>query len=238
MAAKPLNFGAANRMLMKTLYPAGSTTGLFFLMILSAQSMTGQKSDPSALTLLRGLKTHYENYKSMSMDFAVDITDLESDITEVKQGKMWVQGLKFRVQLDDQIVVCDNETVWVYLEEVNELQINNFEPGSEDFMSPAELFDLPEAEYFTVMGEQLTEVGKKIQILELSPTDKTLDYHKIKLYVNLSDKSLHKAIVLDKNGIHYTYRIEKFAANPPVTEETFHFNPARYPNIDIIDLRN
>ena len=135
-------------------------------------------------------------------------------------------------------VICDNETVWLYVEEVNEVQITDFDPEAEDVMSPSELFNLPESEYLVMMGELKTEGSKKIQVLELAPLNKTLDFHKIKIFINTADKSLHKAIVFDKNGIQYIYRIEKFTSNPPLAADTFSFDPNQYENLEVIDLRD
>ena len=218
--------------------------GLYKIILLCLLIVTGladssaQKSDPAALAQLRGLKEHYAAFKSMSMDFALDIDYPENDQNEVKRGTMWVQGQKFRVQLDDQTVICDNETVWLYVEEVNEVQITDFDPEAEDVMSPSELFNLPESEYLVMMGELKTEGSKKIQVLELAPLNKTLDFHKIKIFINTADKSLHKAIVFDKNGIQYIYRIEKFTSNPPLAADTFSFDPNQYENLEVIDLRD
>jgi alpha-L-fucosidase 2 len=87
-------------------------------------------------------------------------------------------------------------------------------------------------------GGTVSEGGASFQVIELSPVDKSLDYHKIKLYVPAGSKTLKKAVLLGKDGIHYTYRIEKFSANPAVSEETFRFYPERYLNIEVIDLRD
>jgi outer membrane lipoprotein-sorting protein len=126
----------------------------------------------------------------------------------------------------------------VYQEDVNEVQINHYDADQEDFMSPSELFNLTEADYLVLSGGTVSEAGVSYRILELSPKDKSLDYHKIKLYIPAGAKTLKKAVVLGKDGIHYTYRIDKFTANPAVTEETFRFYPERYLNIEVIDLRD
>jgi outer membrane lipoprotein-sorting protein len=217
-----------------------SPSRLLVFLLFNALStlLVGQKSDQASLTLLKELKAHYTAYKSMSMDFSLQIKDLENSMDETRKGSMWVQGAKFRIQMDKQFIISDAKSIWVYQEDVNEVQINNYDADQEDFMSPSELFNLTEADYLVLSGGSVTEGGVSYRIIELSPLDKSLDYHKIKLYIPAGAKTLKKAVVLGKDGIHYTYRIDKFTANPAVTEETFRFYPERYLNIEVIDLRD
>lgn len=210
---------------------------LLFLCLLAPVSGFSQQSDPDALARLRALKARYAAFTAMSMDFSLDITDIENGSTETKKGKMWVKGDQFRVQLDEQTVICDNQTIWVYLSDVNEVQITEYEPESEDFMSPSELFQLPEKEFFVAATGQTTLNNQKVQVLELAPLDKDLAYYKIKLFIRPAENELVQAVVMDKNGIHYTYKVDQFKGNPAIDTDTFRFNPAKFPNVEVIDLR-
>ncbi len=214
-----------------------ATAVVFCLLPGAVHSARAQTSDQEAIVHLRALRDHYAAFKTMALDFSLEIADLESDLLEIKRGSMLLQGPKFRVQLDDQLVISDNQTIWVYLEEVNEVQITDFEPDSEEFMSPAELFNLPESEYYITQGEVRTEAGKRLQVLELTPLDKNLDFHKIKLAINKADRSLYDAVILDKNGIRYTYRITQFKGNPSLPGDAFRFPLEKHPNAEVVDLR-
>ena len=239
MKALQPNFAVTNAVpLMHTTPFSGLRILALSLFALLGSSVHAQKSDPAALGILRELKAHYAAYKSMSMDFALQIKDQENTMDETRKGSMWVQGGKFRIQMGEQFIISDTKSIWVYQEDVNEVQINNYDADQEDFMSPSELFNLTEADYLVLSGGTVSEGGASFQVIELSPVDKSLDYHKIKLYVPAGSKTLKKAVLLGKDGIHYTYRIEKFSANPAVSEETFRFYPERYLNIEVIDLRD
>ncbi|MBI1192359.1 MAG: hypothetical protein GC205_04200 [Bacteroidetes bacterium] len=223
---------------MQTVQPRTLRLLVFSLLVLLGPALHAQNSDPASVATLKALKAHYAAFKSMSMDFALQIKDQENTMDETRKGSMWVQGGKFRIQMGKQFIISDTKSIWVYQEDVNEVQINNYDADQEDFMSPSELFNLTESDYLVLSGGTVSEGGASFQVVELSPLDKNLDYHKIKLYIPAGSKTLKKAVVLGKDGVHYTYRIEKFNANPAVTEETFRFYPERYLNIEVIDLRD
>ena len=79
--------------------------------------------------------------------------------------------------------------------------------------------------------------AKVLQNLELTPTDKSKAFCKIKLSVDKASKQLVKSIIFDKNGNRYTYAIKSFKANTPTTAGTFTFDPKTYPGIELVDLR-
>ncbi len=210
---------------------------LVVLLLAAPIALHAQQSDPEALSLLRRINTHYSAFTTMEVELNIEFHDLESDQRENKKAIMAVKGDKFRIALDDQLVISDNQSIWVYLEEVNEIQITDYDPDSEDFKSPSELFRLPESDYFAVAVEPLSEEGKKLQVLELSPRNKDLEFHKVRLFVNASDQSLVRAVVQEKNGIHYTFQVEKFKANTGLSDDYFRIDPKDYPSAEIIDLR-
>jgi outer membrane lipoprotein-sorting protein len=86
--------------------------------------------------------------------------------------------------------------------------------------------------------EKENQAGAKVlQNLELTPTDKSKAFFKIKLSVDKATKQLVKSIIFDKNGNRYTYAIKNFKANTPTTASTFTFDPKKYPGVELVDLR-
>jgi outer membrane lipoprotein-sorting protein len=79
--------------------------------------------------------------------------------------------------------------------------------------------------------------GKAVQLIELTPDDAKKNYFKIQLTIDKKDKYVSEAKVFDKSGNIYTYSIVKFTPNAKVTEDMFTFNKAKYPGVEIVDLR-
>lgn len=215
---------------MKKIFPVTAVLFLFF------HTVMAQDSDPAAVKLLKAVSQKYNNYKTMTMDVVLTIENLESKSTETKTGKAMIKGNMFYVNLDNQTIICDGKTIWTYVKDANEVQINNFEKGS-DIMTPNDLFKVADKDYLVYMGEKASEGGKNLQVIELTPKNKSLSFSKVKLYINTADNSIVKGIVFDKNAIHFTYAISNFKTNADIANSTFTFDKGKYPGVDVIDLR-
>ncbi|HMU69033.1 MAG TPA: outer membrane lipoprotein carrier protein LolA [Chitinophagales bacterium] len=209
---------------------------MVFALVMTAGIAHAQTSDPAAVKLLKSVSQKYSGYKTMQMDIALTIENLEAKTKETKNGKVSAKGNMFKAEMGNQIIMSDGKTLWTYLKDVNEVQINNFEKGA-GIMTPNDIFKIAEKDYLAYMGEKVTEGGKSLQIIELTPKDKTLSFSKVKMYVDPSDNSIKKGVVFDKNAIHYTYVISNFKSNVEMNDTNFKFDKSKYPGCEVIDLR-
>ncbi len=207
-----------------------------FILFLGSQAVFAQTSDAAAVKLLKSVSQKYGGYKTMQMDLSLVVENLDSKSKETKTGKVMSKGNMFVAELGNQKLFCDGKTLWTYLKDVNEVQINNFEKG-QDIITPNDIFKIAEKDYLAYMGEKVTEGGKSLQIIELTPKNKSLSFSKIKMYVNTADNSVSKGVVYDKNAIHYTYSISNFKSNVEMTNSSFTFDKSKYPGVEVIDLR-
>lgn len=213
--------------------PAGAQPGL------PAADGAGTASEPAALELLRQVRDRYAAYKGLSMDFTLEIADLENGETETQRGTFSVRGEAFRFSMGTQTLVCDGDTIWTWLEDVNEVQINRWEPELEEegFLSPSDLFDLPESEYVARLGERAERDGKTEQAIDLTPLDRDLDFHKIRLFVRPATGEVLRAVIMDRNAIHFTYTLANVKPNPAFAPDHFRFDVKAHENVSVIDLR-
>ena len=79
--------------------------------------------------------------------------------------------------------------------------------------------------------------GKRVYIVELTPMDKDEEYFKIDLTIDADGMIVVGSRIYTKSGIHYIYSIGDFTPNVQLPEDFFAFDPARYPGIEIVDLR-
>ncbi len=207
-----------------------------FVLFISAHTVFGQTSDANAVKLLKAVSQKYSAYKTMQMDISLTIENQDAKSKETKTGKVSSKGNMFKADMGNQMIISDGKTLWTYLKDVNEVQINNFEQG-QDIMTPNDIFKIAEKDYLAYMGEKLTENGKTIQVIELTPKNKNLSFSKIKLYIDISDNSVKRGVVYDKNAIHYTYTISNFKFNMELSDSTFKFDKSKYPGVEVIDLR-
>lgn len=208
---------------------------LFALGYLQIQVANAQV-DKKAAAILSGVSAKYKSYKSINVDFAYTLENPSAKIKETQTGNLILSGAKYRLNIAGQEVICDGKTTWTYMKEAKEVQVNSVD-ANEDGIKPAEIFTIYD-KGFLIKFVNESQVGAKVmQNLELTPTDKSKAFFKIKLTVDKSAKQLVKSVIFDKNGNRYTYVIKNFNANTAVSPSTFTYDAKKYPGVELVDLR-
>lgn len=193
--------------------------------------------DPYAEKLLAQITEKYQKYNTahIELELIIDIPDTEDD--EKLSVEAYLEGDKFRIELADQIFISDNEFIWNFMKEYNEVQINNYDEMDALF-SPSVLFNMYNDDYLYRLKEEYKNAqGKLIKIIELTPADKSLDFFKIDVVINESDKEIVQSKIYEKSGIHYIYKIKKFTPNVSLEKDFFTFKTENHPGVKVSDLR-
>ncbi len=194
------------------------------------------QSDPRAKAILDKVSEKYTAYQTIKTDFVLKIESPADDISEEQTGTVFLQGDKYKLNLADQEIICDNITIWTYLKDVNEVQINTYEPD-EGTITPTQLFNIWEDGFlYALTGESMVN-GKNAHQVDLTPFDKEKSYFKIRMMINKQDHSILQTMIFDKNGNRYTYIMKTFTPNVQLEENFFQFNPDAYKDIEVVDLR-
>lgn len=196
-----------------------------------------QQSDEKALEMLRQMRAKFEAYSNISMDFELKIEDFELDREEIRSGHVTMSGDKIRMDVVEQLIISDGESLWTYLADVNEVSIDYFEPEEAGLLNPTDLFDIPESEFTAFATGNLVEEGVKIQVIELVPNDKDLPYHKFRLFVDEEKLNLVRTVVMDKEGVHFTFGMSNLKVDQDLDPKTFVFDQADFPGCEVVDLR-
>lgn len=205
---------------------------LNFLSPLSAQ---GTK-DPKAQEILKGVSTKYKSMKSLSAAFKLTTQDQKSKTTDTQTGNLLVRGEKYKLTLKGQEVIADGITIWTYLKESNEVQVNDASEKSEG-ISPTTIFTIYEKGFSTKYIGDKKEGTKTYQQIELIPDDSKKGFFKIQLFIDKQDKIISSAKIFNKNGTNITYVIEQFKMNPDAPDAVFTFDKLKHPGVEVVDLR-
>lgn len=213
---------------------------IILLIVLSTSFAIAQQApkpvDKNADKLLNLISTRYKNFKTIKADFIYSIESKAENISEKQKGSIYVKGNKFRLDIADQVIMCDNKTVWTYSKEVNEVQVNNYDPKK----APIRLDDI-----FTMYNKgflsKILEIKKEgkndIVLVELTPKDKKKNFFKIKLTIDKTNQTITKSQVFDKNGTIHTYVVTNQFPNVKLEDKFFVFDVKKYPKCEVIDLR-
>jgi len=203
-------------------------------LFLIAFSTTLLAQDQLAKNVLDRLSTTTQSYKNMRVSFDFIFENKNQKINEKQKGVLVLQDEMFRLEMDEQIIINDGENQWIYLTDMNEVQIMEHDP-EEQLMSPKKLFTIYEEDgyKYSYVGAK-SENGKRLQIIDLFPKESGA-FMKVILEVDAAKNQLQRITILDKNGGKYTYLVTNFKSNTFV--ESFTFNIINYPGIEVIDLR-
>lgn len=212
------------------------SSSLIFALAFIFTASTAQIPDTkTAATILSGVSAKYKSFSAVKASFSMKTED-NAKVTGTQSGTLYVKGNKYKLELTNQEITCDNVKIWTYLKDANEVQVNTYEPEPDD-INPTQIFTIYEKNFLCGYIEEQTVNGKIYQVIEMTPNDKTKSYFKVRLMIDKTEKTIFSAKIFDKNGSRYTYEISKFTANPVLAESFFTFNTASHPGVEVVDLR-
>ena len=187
--------------------------------------------DEKAEKILKDLSANTKSYSYMDVDFDFIFINTSQDINESQKGNIKINQNKFRLDLNQQLIISDDSIQWIYLKESNELQIMEYD-SQDEMISPNKLFTIYENGY----KSQYIELKENNHIIDLFPIESN-EFKNIQLHIDQDKIQLKKIILFDKNGGSFSYLITKFITDKEIDENAFKFNEANYPDLEIIDLR-
>jgi outer membrane lipoprotein-sorting protein len=208
---------------------------MFFLMAQPFWSHSESNDNRSAQILNKVSKT-YKNYKTMKAVFTVNVSNKQSNSSVKQNGVLYVKGKKFRVDMSGQEIYCDGKTIWTFLKDANEVQITKFDEKNMD-VNPSKIFTIYQKGFVHKYAGQKTIGGKSVDLIELTPSDKSKSYFKVRLAIEKVAAKIKEMVVYNKNGVTTTYNISKFSGNLNISDSFFKFNPKSKPGVIEIDLR-
>ena len=206
---------------------------------LSAQSgVQAEKNDPEAKKILDKIRKKYEAFKTVEAAFSLTI-EVPGQPKEVQKGTISQEGDKFRLEMDQQVIVSDAKTTWVYLKKNNEVQINNADPGADNgFMTPKELLKrYQKGDFLYAVTDKISEGGKLLTQIEFKPKDKKSEYSKMRLSIDEKAGSIQSIKAFGKDGSRYSFVISRLSSNKTFAAGTFSFDAKKYPGVRVEDLR-
>ncbi len=152
----------------------------------------------------------------------------QSETTDKQSGDLTIKGNKFRMTLGANETKFDGSTQWVFVSEYNEVSIT--EPTKEELR---EINPLAMIEYY-VAKDKISQ-GEDGAI-NFYPTDpKSSEYFRIELRLDKANLPT-RLVVYQKNGDKITLVWDSLNKTK-VSDDYFVFEVAKYPNVEVNDLR-
>lgn len=205
---------------------------------LMAQATKGTaKSDPEAKKVLDAVSAKFKTFKSVKANFTLKIENAAGKVQGTKTGTVLMKGLKYRVSITGQDIFCDGSTIWTYDMAAKEVQVATLD-NSSGSITPQKLFtNFYDKDFLFLLNEDVKRNGKTYQVVELTPIDKTKPFFKVILEVDKATKVIMSTRVFEKNGNRYLYAINTITTTSVIPDDSFVFNPKKFPGVEVIDLR-
>ena len=211
---------------------------LFAVPVIFAQAPKGLgKSDPEAKKILDAVSAKFKTYKTVKANFTLKVENSTGKEQGSKTGVVQMKGMKYKVAITGQEIICDGKTIWTYDKSANEVQISTLD-NSAGNITPQKLFtNFYDKDFLYVQNEDIKKANKTYQVVELTPIDKTKPFFKVLIEVDKAASSIASTKVFEKNGNRYTYAVNSMSTNAAMADEIFVFDPKKYPGVEVIDLR-
>lgn len=188
-------------------------------------------SDPKANSILKKLSEKLTSYTSVSLKFTYKMTNTKKNINESMTGNILVSGSKYRLNFMERLILSDGKVQWVYSEDDEEVTINNVD--KQDIMSnPLNVVTNYSKDY----KARFIKEKAGFYYIQLYPK-KPASYFRIVIVINKAKMQIHSMSIDQKDGTSYKYLITEFKTNLPAPASKFVFNKAKYPDVEVVDMR-
>jgi outer membrane lipoprotein-sorting protein len=204
-----------------------------FTFLFSIPSYPQAKKD--ADEILREVTEKTKSYESIEINFTYNMDNPEAKIHESETGSLLVRGDKYRLDIAGQLIISDGETIWTFIREVDEVQINTVEEDQE-LLTPSRLLTSYSEQYKSKLVGEERKNGKLFQVIELKPLEDK-SYSLVTLKVDKELKRFVRIAIQDTNGNTFTYIVNDFIPDVPFQETDFTFSEEEFPGVEVIDMR-
>lgn len=213
----------------------------FFTLLMAASTVLAAsaqtKNDPDAKKVLDAVSAKFRTYKAPQAAFTYTVENAQGKALSTQKGTVVMKGSKYRVTIPGMDIYSDGRTNWNYDKNANEVTIKDVDAASGE-LTPQKLFtNFYDRDFLYKLNGEKKVAGKTVQEIELTPTNKNRPFHKVYLLIDKAAKTLYSARILEKNGNRYSYTINSFKPTVTVTDAQFVFNKAKYPGVEVVDLR-
>lgn len=210
---------------------------LLLVSLLLIGSGASAQDDPKSKAILDNLMTKAKAWTSYEADFTSQLVNTKDKLDVKQVGTMKVKGKKFRLVMDKNTIINDGTTMYTYNKDANE--VNLTDPAEMDQeLDPSKLFTQYETGFKSQFVEEKAVGGITMQIVKLFPLDAgKKPYHTVVIMVDKAKAEPKSVQVLYKDGNSVTYTLNKFTANSVSDDSLFSFDKAKYPGVEVNDMR-
>lgn len=209
------------------------------LILLSFLAITAfSQQDRQAENILKEMQSRLQILPGMSAELVITVENKQESSSYNISGSIKQKVDKYSIIAGETQVYSDGKTKWLYMSDVNEVTISTINEEDHDPMNnPFVLLNnFKEKFKYKFITETINE-GILYQQIDLHPIDINQNYHTISLRIQKSNLMIKSIQYMGKNGTHYLIELNQPTIRS-FEDYEFIFKADKYPDIEIIDLRD
>ena len=199
--------------------------------------ITFAQTQEKAKEILDQVSAKTKAYPSIVADFSFALENLQEDIKEVYDGNIILKDNKYKVNLMDVDTYFDGEVLYTHMIDAEEVNITIPDLDDEETLNPATIFTIYEDGYTYNYVAEGTIDGKACHEIDLYPENRDKPYSRIKLLVLKDNLQIYSIRQVGKDGNNYTVIVKNMITDKSINDNTFVFDKAANPDVDVIDMR-
>lgn len=199
---------------------------LYALFLLGSTIGFGQNSQ-KAKTLLDDVYQRVMGYDNLEIEFKFNLYNAETNTKSETNGRAFMQGDKYRVNLFGSTQIFDGKKVYTIVPDNEEVTVENPTTDSET-ITPSKMLTFYKKGHNYAWDIVQTVEGRKIQFVKLIPINSNSEIKEILLGIDEGTKHIYKLIEKGKNGTQTTITVNSFKPNQPLSKTLFTFDRAKY----------
>jgi outer membrane lipoprotein-sorting protein len=219
---------------------------IIYIIVLFTTYQASAQQDAKAKSILNAVSQKFKAYTVVKADFTFMLDNPQAGSKQSQNGALLVNSKagKYKITLSnpvnkaatDQEIISDGKTQWTYSVQDKEAQVASAAKANDE-MNPSQLFTMYEHGYkYLYTGDEKLN-GKLCAVIDLSPENTDKPFFKIRLYIDKAKQQIYRATLFDKNGAKYIYTLNTVTPNVKVPDDTFIFDKAKHPGVNVVDLR-
>lgn len=211
-----------------------------FCLLVAAYSWNASAADEKALAVLEKTSAYYQELENFQATYTLTIQYPSEAITQSSQLSLTARGQQYKWSYDQKETITDGETMWVYDKEIQEVTISDYATTDCAF-NFAELYNLYQQGYEPhYLKERILKNKRKKSIrdvIQLIPKQEDPIFQYITIEIDRATAQIHGWEMVQTEETRYICTLCNFAANLPLPDNCFTFDPAAYKGLEVIDLR-
>lgn len=205
------------------------------LIILSLNSYS--QVDENALAIFKNMEKVKDKIKSMKVEFEVEIINRQNQNSQIDSGYAIIKKDKYFLNYNNSKSYFNGNTLATYLPEDEEVTLTHASKDDDNIFNISNVFNIYKKGHKGQFVGEFKNSGKNYYQVRLFPEDLERKYRSITIDIDKKTILPYKLVYSRKDGLDLTIKMYKFDTKYPITEETFEFNEAKYPDIDVVDMR-